>query len=140
VALSLLYWTFRRLLELVACGFAPSGRRRSRFLCWVTSCTRLWPRPGGGEWSDLLCGEFVFVQHASEPVATAEAIELQRFTARRRFVYRWWFRERSLLVERPVRPVPVVCPGINRHGEGVEGALDRRSSDPRWPRVMRWRS
>ena len=29
---------------------------------------------------------------------------------------------------------------INRHGEGEEGALHRRSSDPRWPRVMRWRS
>ena len=30
--------------------------------------------------------------------------------------------------------------GINRHGEGDENALHRRSSDPRWPRVMRWRS
>ena len=28
--------------------------------------------------------------------------------------------------------------GINRHGEGDEGALHRRTSDPRWPRVMRW--
>jgi hypothetical protein len=30
--------------------------------------------------------------------------------------------------------------GINRHGEGDERALRRRSSDPRWPRVMRRRS
>ena len=30
--------------------------------------------------------------------------------------------------------------GINRHGEGDERALHRRSSDPRWPRVMRRRS
>src|SRR5215216_4049605 len=29
--------------------------------------------------------------------------------------------------------------GINRHGEGDERALHRRSSDPRWPRVMRRR-
>ncbi|WNV85078.1 AAA family ATPase [Umezawaea sp. Da 62-37] len=29
--------------------------------------------------------------------------------------------------------------GINRHGEGDGRALHRRSSDPRWPRVMRWR-
>ena len=36
--------------------------------------------------------------------------------------------------------VPVVCAGINRHGEGDERALHRRSSDPRWPRVMRRRS
>ena len=28
--------------------------------------------------------------------------------------------------------------GINRHGVGDERALHRRSSDPRWPRVMRW--
>jgi catechol 2,3-dioxygenase-like lactoylglutathione lyase family enzyme len=31
------------------------------------------------------------------------------------------------------------CAGINRHGEGDESALHRRSSDPRWPRVMRRR-
>ena len=31
------------------------------------------------------------------------------------------------------------APG-DRHGEGDERALRRRSSDPRWPRVMRWRS
>jgi hypothetical protein len=31
----------------------------------------------------------------------------------------------------------VVCAGINRHGEGDERALHRRSSDPRWPQVMR---
>jgi len=30
--------------------------------------------------------------------------------------------------------------GINRHGEGDENALHRRTSDSRWPRVMRWRS
>jgi len=30
--------------------------------------------------------------------------------------------------------------GINRHGEGDERALHRRSSDPRRPRVMRRRS
>jgi hypothetical protein len=30
--------------------------------------------------------------------------------------------------------------GINRHGEGDGRALHRRSSDPRWPRVMRRRS
>jgi hypothetical protein len=29
--------------------------------------------------------------------------------------------------------------GINRHGERDENARHRRSSDPRWPRVMRWR-
>ena len=29
--------------------------------------------------------------------------------------------------------------GINRHGGGNGNALHRRSSDPRWPRVMRWR-
>jgi hypothetical protein len=29
--------------------------------------------------------------------------------------------------------------GINRHGEGDENALRRRSSDPPWPRVMRRR-
>ena len=29
--------------------------------------------------------------------------------------------------------------GINRHEEGDGNALHRRSSDPRWPRVMRWR-
>jgi hypothetical protein len=34
----------------------------------------------------------------------------------------------------------VVCAGINRHGEGDERALHRRSSESRWPRVMRWRS
>jgi hypothetical protein len=45
--------------------------------------------------------------------------------------------ERRLLAERAVRPVRVVCAGINRRGEGEEGALRRRSSDPRWPRVMR---
>jgi hypothetical protein len=27
--------------------------------------------------------------------------------------------------------------GMNRHGEGDESSLRRRSSDPRWPRVMR---
>jgi predicted TIM-barrel fold metal-dependent hydrolase len=31
------------------------------------------------------------------------------------------------------------APG-DRHGEGDERALHRRSSDPRWPRVLRWRS
>ena len=36
--------------------------------------------------------------------------------------------------------VTVESAGINRHGEGDENALHRRSSDPRWPRVMRWRS
>jgi len=30
--------------------------------------------------------------------------------------------------------------GITRHGVGDENALHRRSSDPRWSRVMRWRS
>ena len=29
---------------------------------------------------------------------------------------------------------------MTRHGVGDENALHRRSSDPRWPRVMRWRS
>src|ERR1035437_5572994 len=29
--------------------------------------------------------------------------------------------------------------GINRHGAGDERALQRRSSQSRWPRVMRWR-
>src|SRR5204862_5292076 len=29
--------------------------------------------------------------------------------------------------ERPMRPLSVVCAGINRHGEGEEGALHRRS-------------
>ena len=29
--------------------------------------------------------------------------------------------------------------GINRHGAGDERALQRRSSESRWPRVMRWR-
>jgi hypothetical protein len=29
--------------------------------------------------------------------------------------------------------------GINRHGDGDGRALHRRSSDPRWPRAMRWR-
>jgi hypothetical protein len=29
--------------------------------------------------------------------------------------------------------------GINRHEERDENARHRRSSDPRWPRVMRWR-
>ena len=49
-------------------------------------------------------------------------------------------RVRRMQGERAVRPVLVVCAGINRHGEGDERALHRRSSDPRWPRVMRWRS
>ena len=31
------------------------------------------------------------------------------------------------------------CAGINRHGEGDENALRRRSSDPRRPRAVRWR-
>ena len=30
--------------------------------------------------------------------------------------------------------------GMNRHGVGDGNALHRRGSDPRWPRVMRWRS
>jgi hypothetical protein len=34
--------------------------------------------------------------------------------------------ERCQLPERAVRPVLVVCAGINRHGEGEEGALHRR--------------
>jgi hypothetical protein len=42
--------------------------------------------------------------------------------------------------ERGVVVLVVVCAGINRHGEGDERALHRRSSDPRWPRVMRRRS
>jgi hypothetical protein len=29
--------------------------------------------------------------------------------------------------------------GIDRHGGGDGNALHRRGSDPRWPRVMRWR-
>jgi hypothetical protein len=29
--------------------------------------------------------------------------------------------------------------GRNRHGAGDENALHRRSSESRWPRVMRWR-
>jgi hypothetical protein len=37
----------------------------------------------------------------------------------------------------PVGALLVVCAGINRHGEGDERALHRRSSDPRWPQVMR---
>jgi len=32
------------------------------------------------------------------------------------------------------------CAGISRHEEGDESSLHRRSSDLRWPRVMRWRS
>ena len=31
------------------------------------------------------------------------------------------------------------CAGISRHEEGDESSLHRRSSDLRWPRVMRWR-
>src|SRR5664279_1861988 len=33
----------------------------------------------------------------------------------------------------------VGCAGINRQEERDENARHRRSSDPRWPRVMRWR-
>jgi hypothetical protein len=32
----------------------------------------------------------------------------------------------------------VRCAGINRQEERDENARHRRSSDPRWPRVMRW--
>ena len=32
----------------------------------------------------------------------------------------------------------VGCAGINRQEERDENARHRRSSDPRWPRVMRW--
>ncbi len=42
---------------------------------------------------------------------------------------------------RPARATTECCggAGINRHGEGDERALHRRSSDPRWPRAVRWR-
>ena len=40
---------------------------------------------------------------------------------------------------RTAQPVNGQSAGINRHGEGDENALHRRSSDPRWPRVMRRR-
>jgi len=41
-------------------------------------------------------------------------------------------------VQAPVRNVG--CAGINRQEERDENARHRRSSDPRWPRVMRWYS
>jgi LysR family transcriptional regulator, chromosome initiation inhibitor len=44
--------------------------------------------------------------------------------------------ERTLVVP----PVSSESAGINRHEEGDVRALHRRSSDPRWPRAMRWRS
>jgi hypothetical protein len=85
-------------------------------------------------------GEVVFVDDSAEPVAPTQPSEPQRLRSRS-WLFGWRrFRERRPLLERAVRPVLVVCAGINRHGEGVEGALHRRSSDPRWPRVMRWRS
>jgi hypothetical protein len=75
----------------------------------------------------LLRGEYVFVQQSSEPVATAEATELRRFAVRCRFVYRWWFRERWLLVERPVRPVRVV------QRVGAEDMLEMTAADDQQP-------
>jgi hypothetical protein len=44
------------------------------------------------------------------------------------------------LVERRVRETRFESAGISRHGEGDVNAPHRRISDPRWPRVMRWRS
>jgi hypothetical protein len=38
-----------------------------------------------------------------------------------------------------VEGVVVESAGINRHEGGDGNALHRRTSDPRWPRVMRWR-
>src|SRR6266540_3601658 len=81
-----------------------------------------------------LRGELVLVQEAAESVASANLSVAGWRLGRDRF------EDRRSLLERAVRPVCVVCAGINRHGEGEEGALHRRSSDPRWPRVMRWRS
>jgi len=57
---------------------------------------------------DWLGGEFVLVEQTAEPVATAEAIELQLFCARCRCSYRRWLRERRPLAERAVGPVLVV--------------------------------
>ena len=46
----------------------------------------------------------------------------------------------DLTVDRqPVHALRVESAGINRHGVEDERALHRRSSEPRWPRVMRWR-
>ncbi len=41
---------------------------------------------------------------------------------------------------RPVWAVPTAtCAGINRHGAGDESSPQERSSNPSWPRVMRYR-
>jgi hypothetical protein len=83
--------------------------------------------PSVGLEDDRLRREVVFVQQAAEPVATAHVIELQQFVARRRFVYRRWFRERRPLVERAVRPVSVVVPRVDvNHAFEVGAAKDQQ--------------
>ena len=80
----------------------------------------------GGE-CDLLRGEFVFVKQSAEPVATAEAIELQQLFARGWFVYRW-LREGWLLVERAVLPVRVVVQRVD-----AEDMLEMTAADDQQP-------
>src|SRR6266542_3758144 len=80
----------------------------------------------GGE-CDLLRGEFVFAQQSAEPVATAEAIELQQLFARGWFVYRW-LREGWLLVERAVLPVRVVVQRVD-----AEDMLEMTAADDQQP-------
>jgi len=70
-------------------------------------------------------------------LGAVEAMDLGRFSER----YRLGAAGRA-----PYDPAMMVAllmyggAGINRHGDGDGRALHRRASDPRWPRVMRWRS
>jgi hypothetical protein len=54
-----------------------------------------------------LCGEFVFVEQPAEPLATAEAIELQQVIARPRFVCRRRLCEWRPLSERAMGLCPL---------------------------------
>src|SRR6266540_5028421 len=93
--------------------------------------------PDGCQYSvSSCCGEVVRVQEAAESVASLELLD----SGERGWWRRWLGCDGWAAAERSVRALGVVSAGINRHGEGDERVLHRRSSDPRWPRVMRWRS
>jgi hypothetical protein len=74
-----------------------------------------------------LRGEFVFVEQSAETIAAAQAIELQRLTARRPFCYRLPLCERRLLGERTVRPVFVVVLRVD-----VNDSLEVAAADDGW--------
>ena len=76
----------------------------------------------------LLCGEFVFVEQAAEPVATAQAIKRNRLIGQHRFADRRWLRERRALAERAVRPVRVVVPRVD-----LDDALELAAAEDQQP-------